>query len=374
VMDGEKLERMVVVLTDVTTEVERQSALAVQHEFSVLVDQFVRDRRAFHDFWNEACALVQRIVEPEQERNESLRRDVHTLKGNARFFGLTRLSSLCHALEDAMQERGENVLNQKERDSLSAAWESLRVRIEPLMHGATSFVEISREEYQRLVDAIAKRRPLSELDALVRGLRHEPTLRRLTRAKEVIQDAARKLHKSPLNVEVVHNDLRLSPGPLAPFWSVLPHILTNAVDHGIEPDEERRELGKSLPANMWLTTALAGSEFIVEVKDDGRGIDWERVRDIAKTRGFSHRTQEELEQTLFSDGFSLKERVSEVSGRGVGLAAVRSVVTALSGSCELRSSKGQGVTWRFRFPAQNLIEEGHEPARPAEPRIGEAQA
>ncbi|HVR20515.1 MAG TPA: Hpt domain-containing protein, partial [Polyangiaceae bacterium] len=160
VMLGEQLDRVVIVLTDVTAEVERQRAVAEQHEFSVLVDQFVRDRRAFLDFWREASNLVRRVVQdPKGQMSEALRRDVHTLKGNSRFFGLTRISTLCHSLEDAMRERGENTLTAPERTSLAEAWEALRRRIEPIMEGATAFLQVSEDEYRRLLDALERRLP-----------------------------------------------------------------------------------------------------------------------------------------------------------------------------------------------------------------------
>jgi HPt (histidine-containing phosphotransfer) domain-containing protein/HAMP domain-containing protein len=352
VLAGESLERMVIVLTDVTAEMERQRALADQHEFSVLVDQFVRDRRAFMDFWSEASDLVRRIVD--RNGNDALRRDVHTLKGNARFFGLSRLSALCHSLEDAMQERGENSLTEVERVRLHDVWESLRVRIEPLMSGATSFLEISEDEYQRLVEAVRSRVSFERIEEVVHGLRHEPTAWRLGRAKETLLLACKRLGKSAPEVVVDHHDLRLPPGRWAPFWSVFQHLLNNAADHGLEPDEERLALGKPVPGKVVLATSVVGKEFVVEIRDDGRGIDWSRVQKLATERGLPTRDQRDLEQALLTEGFSLKERVSETSGRGVGLAAVRTVVNAMGGRLEIETAKGQGTAWCFRFPIGKL--------------------
>jgi two-component system, chemotaxis family, sensor kinase CheA len=97
---------------------------------------------------------------------------------------------------------------------------------------------------------------------------------------------------------------------------------------------------------------------VLEVRDDGRGIDWERVRALAIERGLPNQTQRDLEQALFSDGFSLKYQVSEVSGRGVGLAAVKNVVTAMGGRIELESQLGAGATWRFHFSLATLLDAG----------------
>jgi signal transduction histidine kinase/HAMP domain-containing protein len=352
------LERVVIVMTDITGEVERQRALAEQHEFAALVDQFVRDRRAFRSFWGEASRLVATILDANQPPPELLRRYVHTLKGNARFFGLNRVSSSCHEIESAMAERGEFKLTDRERASLHEIWESLRLRIEPLMQGATVFIEVSQDEYRRLLDAVAQKRPLAELEQLVRGLRRESVGERLARAKGMLQDASVKLGKTPPHVEISHDDLRVPPGPWAPFWSIFAHVLNNAVDHGVESDEERERAGKPVPAKISLSGKRHGGEVVLEVQDDGRGIDWERVRALAVERGLPSQSQRDLEQALFSDGFSLKYQVSEVSGRGVGLAAVRNVVTAMGGRIELESKLGAGATWRFHFSLATLLDAG----------------
>jgi signal transduction histidine kinase len=352
IVDGE-LERIVVVLTDITAELARQRALAEQQEFAALVDQFVRDRRAFHAFWQEASALVEKIVTPDAQ-GEALRRNIHTLKGNTRFFGLGRVSALCHDLESAMADRGDYVLTEREKLSLNELWESLRSRIEPLMRGATVFLEVSREQYEQLLDAFSRREPLEKLEQLVHDLRCEPIATRLEHAKRLLEVGAKQLGKTPPRVELEHGNLRVPPGPWAPFWSIFAHVLNNAMDHGLESDEQRRAAGKSVPGTIGLAVRLSGGEILVEVRDDGSGIDWERVREQAEARNLPCQTRADLERALFADSFSTRERVSQVSGRGVGLAAVRHVVSAMGGRIELESTLGAGTTWRFHFPESSL--------------------
>jgi signal transduction histidine kinase len=349
----EELQRVVIVMTDITAEVERQRALAEQHEFAALVDQFVRDRRAFRAFWEEASKLVAKIVEPADATPE-LRRHVHTLKGNARFFGLNRVSSLCHALESAMSERGEFVLTPRERASLADIWDSLRQRIEPVMQGAAVFIDVSRDEYERLLSAVSERKPMEQVEEMLRALRQESVGVRLERAKAMLIDAVTRLEKTAPEVVVEHDDLRVPPGPWAPFWSIFSHLLNNAADHGVESDAERRSAGKPVPARVWLSARVGRGDVVVEVRDDGRGIDWDRVRTVAAERGLPNKSRRDLEQALLSEGFSLKYQVSETSGRGVGLAAVRNVVSAMGGRIEIESTPGTGTVWRFRFPLATL--------------------
>ena len=102
---------------------------------------------------------------------------------------------------------------------------------------------------------------------------------------------------------------------------------------------------------------------MIEVTDDGRGVDWDRVRALAVERGLPSTSKRELEQALFSDGFSLKYKVSETSGRGVGLAAVKNVVTAMGGRIEVQSAHQTGTTWRFVFPIATLSDAAAEDER-----------
>jgi two-component system chemotaxis sensor kinase CheA len=189
----------------------------------------------------------------------------------------------------------------------------------------------------------------------------------------MVLDASVKLGKTPPRVELRHDDLRLPPGPWAPFWSVFSHVLANAMDHGVEADEERRAAGKSVPANVALSARVLGDEIVVEVRDDGRGIDWGRVRSLAAERGLPHQSQQDLERALFTDGFSLKHQVSEISGRGVGLSAVRNIVTAMGGKIEIESKEHVGSTWRFRFALSTMGDAGGDdegPSKVGVPKIG----
>lgn len=354
VTTGEAINRLVLVVTDVTAEVERERERSEQHEFAALVDRFVRARREFMDFWLEAGRLVHAIVEPSTGESSALQRDVHTLKGNARVFGLNRVAALCHRFEEGMKARGASTLLESEQGELRGAWNTLRERMEPLMQGATGFLEISQASYSSLLGAVRRRAAHRELEELVSALRSEPTATRLERAKRVIETTCQKLGKRLPTVTIDSGDVRLPADALTPFWSALTHVLSNAVDHGLDSDEERMALGKPIPARIALSTGVRNGELVIEIKDDGRGIDWNKVRDLARARALPADSRDDLVRALMADGFSLRTQATEVSGRGVGLAAVNHVVTQLGGRLELDSSVGQGTTWRFTFPFEVL--------------------
>src|SRR6185369_14780396 len=331
VTPGEELGRTVVVLTEVTAKVEREQALAEHHEFSVLVEQIVRDRRAFMDFWSEATGLVDCITnETSGEQPQVLRRAIHTLKGNSRFIGLSRLAKLWHQLEDELAERAQSVLKEEQRQRIREAWETLRSRVQPFIGEADGFV-ISAGEHARLLEAIDAKVAPKKLREQFLALRYESTKWRLERAKEMLVNARQKLGKPVPHVEIVDNGLRFPPERLQRFWAVFPHLLNNAADHGIQYAEERAERGKPENSTVELVTRLEREALIVELKDDGGGIDWQAVAALAQGRGLAVDSADDLKRALLSDGFSLKTSVSETSGRGVGMAAVNAVVEALGG-------------------------------------------
>jgi two-component system chemotaxis sensor kinase CheA len=103
-----------------------------------------------------------------------------------------------------------------------------------------------------------------------------------------------------------------------------------------------------------LSALVEGEYFTVDLTDDGRGVDWARVREKARERGLPHATDQDLVNALFSDGLSTAETVSDVSGRGVGMSAVRDAARQLNGSVNVISKPNAGTTVRFRFPAAEI--------------------
>ena len=136
----------------------------------------------------------------------------------------------------------------------------------------------------------------------------------------------------------------------------LMHLLRNSADHGLESTELRKERGKSEVGNIYLDAYQDGNNVVIEVRDDGNGIDVAKVRDKAISRGTiteeqaENMSDKEIIDLLFLPSFSTKEQVSEISGRGVGLDVVKSKIEALSGEVEVKSKLGEGSTWTVRLP------------------------
>jgi len=152
-----------------------------------------------------------------------------------------------------------------------------------------------------------------------------------------------------LNLVIEPNDVLLFPESWATFWSGFTHAIRNAVDHGIESPEERLAAGKPAQGKIRLTTRLLDDDLLVEIADDGRGIAWNLVRARAAAVGLAHDTREDLTEALFQDGLSTKGEVSEFSGRGIGMGALRAISRKMGGSVQVTSAEGQGTCLSFRW-------------------------
>jgi two-component system chemotaxis sensor kinase CheA len=349
IFEDERLSRLLVVISDVTSDVANARASALQEETVRIFHACQRDRVGFIDFFANARELVEQLTDERERPLAEVARAVHTLKGNCALFGVFSISGLCHQIEDNMVENG-GALTAADVERLRAAWGELALTVARVVgeHG-TNKVEIADDEYAGIVDAVASGVARKDILVAIAKWKLEPTSRRLHRLAERAQDLAKRLGKE-LEVDVQGNGLRLCTETWTTVWVALSHVVRNCVDHGIELGDERVERGKRSAGTLCLRTRLASQRFYIEIADDGRGVDWERVAVVAKSKGLPCQTERELAEALFADGVSTVDVVTEWSGRGVGMAAVREACARLGGTIEVESRAGQGTTIRCSFP------------------------
>jgi two-component system chemotaxis sensor kinase CheA len=141
------------------------------------------------------------------------------------------------------------------------------------------------------------------------------------------------------------------------------HAVRNAVDHGIETAAEREAAGKSPTAKLTLAATRQSGRLVITMSDDGRGVDWEALRAKAARSGLPSTTETELKEALFADGVSTREHANEMSGRGVGLGALRATVVRLGGTVDVWSEPGAGTTFTFAFPDAQAMRPPSMPLR-----------
>lgn len=190
---------------------------------------------------------------------------------------------------------------------------------------------------------------------LVTRARMIPVRNVFNRFPRAVRDIARGLGKE-IRLETLGGETPLDRMIVAEIGDPLMHIVRNAADHGLESPERRLALGKPAVGTITLAARQSANQVLIEVSDDGRGIDFERVRAKALQKAFmtadeaAQATEPELLRVLLRPGFSTAETVTDLSGRGVGLDVVNESVRALKGTLSLSSKPGRGTTFTLRLP------------------------
>jgi len=171
----------------------------------------------------------------------------------------------------------------------------------------------------------------------------------------MIRDLSKKLNKK-MELYMTGEDTELDRTVVDEIGDPLMHLLRNSADHGLESAEVRAQRGKPAVGSIFLDAYQEGNNVVIEVRDDGNGIDVEAVRNKAIERGTvtpeqaANMTDKEVIGLLFLPSFSTAKQVTDVSGRGVGLDVVKSKIESLSGEVEVKSTLGEGSTWIIRLP------------------------
>ncbi|GAB4144472.1 MAG: hypothetical protein Fur0037_12270 [Planctomycetota bacterium] len=180
----------------------------------------------------------------------------------------------------------------------------------------------------------------------------------------LVRDVASKSGKR-VRFAIQGEETELDRNVVEQIGDPLVHLLRNSVDHGIEPPDRRAAAGKDPEGRLWLRAYHKGGSIVIEIEDDGGGIDRERILEKARERGLvpagagsDSLSDEELFQMIFLPGFSTAEKVTDISGRGVGLDVVRRNIEALRGKVEIESEPGRGTTFRLRLPLTLAIIDG----------------
>ena len=248
---------------------------------------------------------------------------------------------------------------------------SVRVDVDQLdeLHELVEQLVTSRIKLRQAIDENENRGvdTLDELDKISSNLQNTVMDMRLIPLKKVfdkfprlVRDLAREEDKK-VDFRVEGQDIELDRTILDEISDPLMHVLRNAVDHGIEPPEERVEAGKPEQGVVELSAHREHDTVVIEVSDDGGGLDVDRIREKAVSKGLASKEaisalpDEEVYDYVFHPGFSTNDEITDVSGRGVGMDVVKTTVEALDGSVSVTSTLGEGSTFRIRLPVSVAI-------------------
>ncbi|WP_207952936.1 ATP-binding protein [Paenibacillus agricola] len=305
-----------------------------------------------------------------------LYRELHTYKGNFAIFNLVHTVKELHQAEDQlsvwMHEDEEaltpRILAERMQALNPKAWTETDIDILSTTLGESmaerrDVLIIDKEQLIKIEDLI-----LEELDPLqsrklvpeLRRLRHKPFTELLRMYPDYAVSLAERNDKEIKPFTIEGGDFYVDYGTYHPLARSLIHIIRNMVDHGIETPEDRAAVGKQPAGNLRCAAFIEQEHIIIELEDDGNGLDLDKVMKKALDKGIvteaqlQHMTMEAISQLIFREELSTNDQITELSGRGIGLTAVRAETDELGGSIEVVTLPGTSTKFIIRIPYMEM--------------------
>ena len=378
-----KAGKVMLIVTDITLQKELEIQTKTEQERNNLIVKIALDKHGFVDFFRDlhtTLNMLESLAVSENLNDEVISRIyriVHTVKGIAPFYSFFKVMRAAHKVEDFLDElksekkldynsRREEILEKINKiiasvdDQLDMIQDYLTQ--DEILKGETHY-EISEKQIADFAENIRESVKGDEKEQLLEALNQ---LKRyqikyiIKRFAENTESLAKRLGKKINNIKIINEQILVDYKYLKPLIDVFVHILRNAVDHGIENPYERKKKGKSPEGNISITLNCEKigrrDYFTVSFTDDGAGVDVESLKNVIVEKGFV--TKEKIDkmqdndviQYIFCEGLSSKKNISHVSGRGIGMSAVKEKVDRFNGRININSIKDQGTTITISVP------------------------
>jgi signal transduction histidine kinase len=352
--DSGKIKSILFTINDVTSlqKAEQKirynemliNILQEREAFALFVDDFYADLEAAHEALKRQDAGKVRLI-------------LHTLKGNLGAFGIYSIYQKVHELESLTEIGQENLATL--RRAMGELIETNQQLLQ-LGHTVDDSYPVSGEDLESLSFYVEQNLQSSEkiwIRDKIKTFYYKPAQSFLGPLTIMGENIAERLGKE-VRLEVIGAHRRV-PGHFAPVLRNVIHIIRNAIDHGIENPDER----EPKPATGSVRVELVEQEdcFEVTIADDGQGLDKERILSVAlehelvTAEDLPQLTDQEIYQLIFAADFSTAQEVSDISGRGIGMSAMRNAVDELGGTIKLTTRRGEGTTIAIRLPHKEAM-------------------
>jgi two-component system chemotaxis sensor kinase CheA len=271
-------------------------------------------------------------------------------------------ASATREMRDRLEGLASKMHHAKEEGRVTEEFDRLASEVEQLTKGFDALreemdrINKGRQQLHALGEAIHQLTRIADgIQKSVMDTRMVPIGPLFSRFHRVVRDVARVVDKE-VKLEIVGEKTELDKRMIDELGDPLIHLVRNAVDHGLETTDQRERDGKPRAGTVRLEAMHRGNAVVVQVKDDGRGIDPVRIRQKAIEKGLANQAEldtmsdKQILQFIWHAGFSTAKEITDISGRGVGLDIVRSKIEQLSGTIEVDSELGQGTLFTIRLP------------------------
>lgn len=375
-------QRIMVIMTDITEKNALEEQIEQERELQNTMVRVVEQYDSFMEIIEDFKRLLEDLEKStelpaggEEKWKEDLYRQVHTFKGSFSMFGLQHLTRKLHELEDYIANENNIELLKRElvgtqltalHQVYSAEWNKLVEVLGQNFFKRAEYVQVESKriaslENMLLGTEVAKQMP-RVFDEL-RRWRYKKISELILQYKNYVVELGLRMDKKIHPLTICGAEVLVDPRQYKEILYNLVHIFRNMVDHGIESPEERSSNDKDEYGNITCEISLENDGLYLEISDDGKGIDVEKIRQKSVESGMISRAdmeqmdETEIIQLVFESGFSTRGVVSDVSGRGMGLIAIKRVVEKIGGQVTVRSQLGIGTTFRFSLGNAYLVKQ-----------------
>ena len=336
------------VSTDISEQLKFERELDAERRNSERLVNLLKNKKQIQVFLSDLDKSFSILNAIDLNANKAeLLRVLHTIKGGAAQFAIQKVVDLMHESEDqVVQDKWSNSLHMSMLKRLESEIVEFKEETKRLFgpHVATK-ERILELPYSDLATRLSQMN-LPNHTEILKVLSLEPIERSLSPLELSLNQTLKALGKPTAQFVVEGGGILIDSELYAGFFQQLPHVMRNISDHGVEPIEERQKMGKPRHALVVVSCRVERERLIIKIRDDGRGIDVGRLR--AKYPETLH--ERDLLQKIFDPQVSLAESVTEVSGRGVGLDAIKTSIQELGGTVSVDTCKGEWTEFTFELP------------------------
>lgn len=367
-----KLERVVVVVADISERLRSEREATLQAERVRKISKVASSQESYFGFLEEAIRLFRSadalmgLSRQEAAQFTQLKRDIHTLKGSVATFEFNSLAAEFHALESLMEEAGAVGEAAKAKwETIKDQWKFETTDIEQALALGSSRgkVKIAGNRFQALL-AHAKRTKDKALQEILEESLRSPFSEVFSKYASYLSKLSERTAEKKVRIAFAADSSDVSFTEMQKLDSSLIHIFRNCFDHGIEEQDERERGGKPSEGTVQCAVYRKTDGWIhLIIKDDGRGIDGDRLAEKAVAKGIWDKSKaaaasyQEKAELIFAPDLSTKDAVTDLSGRGVGMDAVRSALATLGGTISVYSQPGRGTQFEIDVPPSPAFEE-----------------
>ena len=371
--DEYQIQKVVCIASDITEKLHVDEKVEKEKEFAFMILSIFDSPMTFIDLFNHFDSLVKNITKnPSEMKIDELYRIFHTYKAQFSRFHLTDIADSVHHLEEILGKlrmiESESIKEQLEKDEVyKSLYSEKNFLIETVYNIFKNFQTKNRDIFKFANSMLSSNeggqdmyKAQNEIKKIYYEIESQFILKPVHESFSKLSGIANELAKEQdkdLEFIVEESDLRINEAEYGGFFDSLIHIVRNCVDHGIE-SKEKRKLFKKKEKGVIKISFKKQSKFYFKctISDDGRGIDPLLIKEKAQTiKKYSRdallkMTEQELYQIIFEPGFSTKQEVDHVSGRGIGMDVIKTSVLQLDGDISISSKLGEGTSFEFKLP------------------------